>query len=96
MATVTTSQRFTINWQDIIKGLKVAVILPVLTIIYTSIEAGSFEFDWKKIGLTAIGGFIAYLIKNFFAPAEIVVTNPTKETVNAVKEGEASVEVVTK
>jgi len=91
--TVTTSKRFTLDWTDLFKGLKVAVILPILTIIQQSIEKGSFSFDWKLIALTGIGGLVAYLIKNFFSPAEIVVKNPTKETIEAVKEGEARVTI---
>jgi hypothetical protein len=96
MATVTTSKQFSLNWQDLWKGLKVAVILPILVIIQQSIEKGEFSFDWKLIGLTAVGGLIAYLIKNFFTPAEIVVKDAPKETVEAVKAGEADVEVVNK
>lgn len=95
MATVTTSNRFTLNLNDLFKGLKVAVILPVLVIIQQSIEKGEFSFDWKLIGLTAVGGLIAYLIKNFFAPAEIVMTNMKKETVDAVKDGAAEVKIIT-
>lgn len=91
--TVTTSQRFTLNFRDVLKGLIMAVILPVLTIIQTSISAGSLTFDWKLIGLTAAGGFVAYIIKNFLSPAEIIVTNPSKETVEAVKEGESRVTI---
>lgn len=92
--TVTTSKRWTLNWQDILKGLKVAVILPVLTIIQQSIEAGNFKVDWKLVGLTAVGGFIAYLIKNFLSPAEIVIKNAPKEDIEAVKNGEATAKVV--
>jgi hypothetical protein len=94
--TVTTSKQFTLNFRDILKGLAVAVILPVLNVIYQSIEAGSFEFDWKRIGLLAAGGFVAYIIKNFLTPAEIVVSNVKSETIEAVKDGVADVKVVTK
>jgi len=94
--TVTTSKQFQINFRDVIKGLALAVILPVLNVIYQSIEAGSFEFDWKRIGLLAAGGLIAYLIKNFFSPAEIVLTDVKKETVEAVQDGVAEAKVITK
>ena len=94
--TVTTSKQFTLNFRDILKGLAVAVILPVLNVIYQSIEAGSFEFDWKRIGLLAAGGLIAYLIKNFLTPAEVVVTGLKKDTVDEIKDGVADVKVVTK
>ena len=59
--------RFTINWNDVLKGLIVAVILPVLAVIQNSIANGELTFNWKLIGLTAAGGFVSYLIKNFFS-----------------------------
>ena len=96
MATVTSSKQFTLNFRDILKGLIVAVILPVINVIYESIQAGSFEFDWKRIGLLAAGGFIAYIIKNFLTPAEVVVTGVKNDTVDAIKDGVAEVKVVTK
>jgi large-conductance mechanosensitive channel len=96
MATVTGSKQFSLNFRDIVKGLAMAVILPVVNVIYQSIEAGSFEFDWKRIGLLAAGGFIAYIIKNFLTPAEITVTNVKPETIEAVKDGTADVKVITK
>ncbi|SRR6188768_1849792 len=94
--TVTTSKRFSLNWQDIWKGLKMAVILPALTTIYTSLEAGKLDFDWKAIGMTAALGFIGYLIKNFIAPPEIVIKNPSESSIEAVKDGTADVKVITK
>jgi len=96
MATVTSSKQFTLNARDIVKGLVMAVILPVLTIIQTSISAGSLTFDWKLIGLTAAGGFVAYLIKNFLTPAEVVVTGVKNDTIDAIKDGTADMKVVTK
>lgn len=93
MATVSTSNQFTLNTRDIVKGLIMAVILPVLTIIQSSIANGVLTFDWKVIGIAAVSGFVAYIIKNFFSPAEIVLTNPSKATVDAVKEGDARVTI---
>ena len=57
--------RFSINWNDVLKGLIVAVILPVLAVIQNSISNGELTFNWKLIGLTAAGGFVSYIIKNF-------------------------------
>lgn len=78
-----TAPQFNIDLNDVLKGLKMAVLLPVLTIVYTSIQSGSFHFDWKTIGLTAAGGFIAYIIKNFFDPQQVVIKDA--DTVAAVK-----------
>jgi hypothetical protein len=57
---------FSLAWKDVIKGLYMAVILPVLITIQTSLANGELVLDWKKIGITAVVGFIGYLIKNFF------------------------------
>jgi large-conductance mechanosensitive channel len=96
MATITTSRQFSLNLRDIVKGLIMAVILPVVNVIYQSIEAGSFQFDWKRIGLLAAGGFLAYVIKNFLTPAEVVVTGVKHDTIDAIKDGMADVKVITK
>lgn len=61
-----TSKLFSLNWQDFAKGLLMAVLTPVVVIIQQSIENGTFTFDWKVIALSAIGGGLAYLTKNFF------------------------------
>lgn len=61
------SDRFSINWNDLLKGLIMAVIMPVLAIIQQSISEGMLTFDWRLIGLTAGGGLVGYLIKNFFS-----------------------------
>jgi hypothetical protein len=94
--TSTTSTQFSWNLSDILKGLVIAVILPVLTIIQNSIQAGSFTLDWKNIGLMAIGGFIAYMIKNFFTPSAIVIKNAPPTTVAAVKSGTVEMKAVAK
>ena len=62
----------TINWQDLLKGLIVAVGSAVFAVIYTTIQAGSLTFDWKAIGITALSAALAYLSKNLF-------TNSTNE-----------------
>lgn len=94
---VVTSQRFSINWHDILKALKMTVILPALTLIYQSIEAGNFDIDWKAIGKAAALGLIGYLIKQFFfEPAKIIIEPASKEEAAAIKSGEAEVIVQTK
>lgn len=92
--TTVTSTQFSLNASDIVKGLVMAIILPVLTIIMQSINAGSLIFDWKSIGISAIGGLVGYLIKNFFTPGAVVIKDP--EVAESVKSGESIVKVVPK
>lgn len=91
--TTTTSKQFTINLTDIWKGLLVAVITPVLTVVLDSLNSGSLTFDWKHIGITALTAGIAYIIKNFLSTSKIVVHDATPEVVEAVKDGNAEVKV---
>lgn len=58
-----------LNFNDILKGLLMAVLTPVVVIVQQSLEAGVFVFDWKSIGIAALSGGVAYLVKNFFTPA---------------------------
>lgn len=88
--TSTTSGQFSLSTKDLLKGLVVAVITPVFTILIQSLNEGSLTFDWKAIGATALSAALAYLLKNFLAPPTIVVEAP-KETVKAVKKGDAEV-----
>lgn len=53
-----------------------AVLTPVFAIITDSISKGNLTFDWKLIGITALGGFLGYLTKNFLTPASTVSTPP--------------------
>lgn len=94
MATATTtSGPYSLDKKDFLKGLIVAVITPVITIITTSLDAGELVFNWKAIGITALTAGLAYLVKNFLTPPQIVVTDPTPTLVQEAKEG--NVKVVT-
>mgnify|MGYP003342591999 CR=1 FL=1 len=66
------SSFLTLNGKDFFKGLFVAVITAVITIMYSTIEAGSLVFDWKAIGTSALTAGLAYIMKN-------LVTNSNDE-----------------
>ena len=91
--TTTTSKQFTLNVSDFWKGLIMAVGGAVFQIIVDTINSGSLTFDWAAIGKTALGAIVVYLGKNFFTPSAIVVKDAPKETVEAVKEGDARVTI---
>lgn len=92
--TTTTSKQFTISLPDVWKGLLVAVITPVITIIMTSLNAGTLTFDWKAIGITALAAGVAYLVKNFLTPSAIMIKNPV--LAEEVKAGDSEVNVISK
>ncbi len=67
-----TSPFLSLNWNDLGKGLLVAVGGAVIGAIETSIQAGSLVFNWKAIGAIALAAGLSYLGKNFFTPATVV------------------------
>ena len=62
-----------IDLNDLGKGLILAVLTSVMTIIYSTVEAGSLSFDWSLIGTTALTSALGYLLKN-------LLTNSTGQT----------------
>lgn len=79
------STLFTLNTRDFIKGLIVAIITPIVPIIQQSIAAGSLVFDWKIIGLAAAGGFVAYIVKNFFTDdTKVAIKTLEKQNVTVI------------
>jgi len=72
--TEVSSKQFTLNWKDALKGLLIAVGVSVITVIQTSIESGNFHFDWPAIAKVAGASALAYLVKNFFQPAQMKTT----------------------
>ncbi len=63
---------FSLNLQDAIKGIVVAVIGAVLTAIQTMLSNGGV-IDWKQVGMIALTTLIAYLVKNYFSDSTKVL-----------------------
>jgi hypothetical protein len=55
---------FSLNTKDFVKGLFVAVFTAVITLLYNSVQAGDFVFNWKAIGMAALTSGLAYIMKN--------------------------------
>lgn len=62
-----------IDFNDLGKGLILAVLTSVMTVIYSTVQTGSLSFDWKLIATTAITAALGYLMKN-------LLTNSKGET----------------
>ena len=75
-----TSGLFKIDWQDTLKGVLVAAIGAIITPISESLNAGILTFDWKHILAGGITAGLAYIVKNFFTSAKVVV--PASEVVD--------------
>ncbi len=74
MATkVRLSKKGSINLRDVVRGLIIAAMTSALYVIQASIEGGQITFNWRQIGMSAIGGGVAYLLKNWLLePAKVV------------------------
>lgn len=73
-----TSNLYTLNLQDAGKGLIVAMGGAVVAAVEASLNAGSFTFNWRQIGMTGLAAGLAYLGKNFFTPAKTVSDDAVK------------------
>lgn len=92
MATTTTSGKFSLNARDFLKGLVIGVGTPVLYLLQELVPG----WDIHPVLKAAIAATITYLIKNLFAPAQIVIQNPSPQQVEDVKNGDAVAKVITK
>lgn len=59
-------------------GAFVAVVTPVVVMVQQSIDAGHLEFNWKALGMAAIGGLLAYVFKKFLTPTQTIITHDDK------------------
>lgn len=55
---------FQLNWNDLLKGLIMAVLGAVIGLVSASVDAGSIDFNWSAIGKAALIAGIGYLCKN--------------------------------
>lgn len=83
----TTSGQFSLKARDFLKGLVMAVGTPVLYLLQELIPG----WDLPPLAKAAIAATITYLLKNFFAPAQVVVTDPTPKLIEDAKAGNVKV-----
>lgn len=62
------SNFLSLNLKDLLRGLLMAVLTPALVIVQQSLESGTLTFNWTAIGMAAVAGGVAYLLKNLFTP----------------------------
>ena len=79
MATTSSPSPFmSLNWTDLGKGILMAILTPVITVIYQTIQSGSLILDFHSICIAAISGFVAYITKNFFSGISLSTSPATK------------------
>lgn len=72
MSNIIVSKQFNLKLRDWLKGLLMAVLTPAILIVQQSLEAGIWVFNWQTIGMAAVAGGMAYIVKNFLEPSKVV------------------------
>ncbi len=87
MATVITSKKGSLQWRDVIRGVLMAAMTSALVIVQQSVESGSLNLNWHSIAMAAVGGGVAYILKNWLIePAKTIVTSDSNQkAVNATE-----------
>lgn len=75
---------FSLKLNDWLRGLLLAVVVPVLLAVQQSLSEGSLTLNWKQLGMTAVASLVAYLVKNF-------LTNDTATAVKTIEKAGGSV-----
>ena len=75
----------TIDFRNVLQGLIMAILVPVVTIIEQSLNAGELVFNWKSILTAALAGGVAYLFKKFVEPTKVVEVKSTEEAKNIIE-----------
>lgn len=75
---------FSLKLNDWLRGLLLAVVVPVLLAVQQSLSEGSLTLNWKQLGMTAVASLVAYLVKNF-------LTNDTATAVKTIEQAGGSV-----
>tara|TARA_R110000868_G_scaffold154729_1_gene380860 strand:- start:11299 stop:11538 length:240 start_codon:yes stop_codon:yes gene_type:complete len=75
------SSLLTLNSKDWIKGLVVAVLTAIITVVYNTIQTGALMLDWKAISIAAISAALAYITKNLLTNSndQLLTKEPVKE-----------------
>ena len=73
IAVTASSNRWTLNTRDLIQGLLMAIITPVIVVIQQSLDLGILTFDFKAIGMAAIAGALAYMLRKLPQSGKILI-----------------------
>lgn len=75
------SSLFRLNWHDLLKGLVIAILTPILVLIQAYFATGKLDVELNSVLAVGLSGLIAYLLKNFFTDNS--VSNETLKSASA-------------
>jgi len=79
IAVTSSSSRWKLNTRDLIQGLLMAIITPVIVVIQQSLDLGILTFDIKAIGMAAIAGALAYIVRKLPQSGKILIEKSAVE-----------------
>jgi len=79
IAVTSSSSRWKLNARDLIQGLLMAIITPVIVVIQQSLDLGILTFDFKAIGMAAIAGALAYIVRKLPQSGKILIEKSAVE-----------------
>jgi hypothetical protein len=86
-----------IKWKEFLEGGIYAALLPAIDVITDTISAAvasrELSFDWKQIGILALSGFVAFVVKKLFTPAQVRISGLDKKTLSAIQKGTKKVAI---
>jgi hypothetical protein len=77
------SSLFTLNSKDWGKGLVIAILTAIITVVYDTIQTGALVLDWKAISIAGISAALAYITKNLLTNSndQLLTKEPVKEEI---------------
>jgi len=77
------SSLFTLNSKDWTKGLVIAILTAIITVVYNTIQTGALVLDWKAISIAAISAALAYITKNLLTNSDdqLLTKEPVKKEI---------------
>lgn len=72
MSKTVVSRQFSLQLRDWLRGLVIAALTPVFVIVQQSLDMGHLVFNWQSIGMAALAGGMAYIVKNFLEPTKTI------------------------
>lgn len=67
------NNKFSLNLNDGLKALLIAIAAPVVDYLITAINSGFDKIDWKHALIVGISSGLVYLAKNFFSPSTVTI-----------------------
>ena len=70
------SNYLSLNTIDYLKGLAVAILSSVATVIYNSVQANELTFNWSAIRMVAVCSALSYICKNLMTNSQNQILTP--------------------